>query len=295
MIVAALDMVVNYAAVPLRIERLLDILFTIAFAFQGAIWARELILGVDDRNARRGPGRDRARQRARDHPRAGQRRLVRASRSSSSSTISGSTSPPLSPASASAASPSASPLRASSPTSSRRSRSCSTTRSGAATRSASTDHRHGRADRPQDDPVALDHRRAGRDVEHQPARAELHNFARPKPPDHACRSGSSTRPRPTLLEQCRPSAKARSKRARAAVRALRRSGFGAVQHRLRAVYRQPHDRSRMFARPHRRRFIAVLRRLRRAWIEFAYPTQTTFTAAPDGTLIMPWRARLPPN
>ena len=28
-------------------------------------------------------------------------------------------------------------------------------------------------------------------------------------------------------------------------------------------------------------------------IAFAYPTQTTFTAAPDGTLVMPWVAPLP--
>src|SRR5690349_15854808 len=51
MIVAALDMVANYATVPMKIERLLDILFTIGFAFQGAIWARELILGVVTRKA----------------------------------------------------------------------------------------------------------------------------------------------------------------------------------------------------------------------------------------------------
>ena len=37
MVAAALDMVANYAAVPMKIERLLDILFTIGFAFQGAI------------------------------------------------------------------------------------------------------------------------------------------------------------------------------------------------------------------------------------------------------------------
>ena len=46
MIAAALDIVATYAAVPLKIERLLDILFTIAFALQGAIWGRELIIGV---------------------------------------------------------------------------------------------------------------------------------------------------------------------------------------------------------------------------------------------------------
>jgi small-conductance mechanosensitive channel len=55
MVAAALDMVATYTAVPARIERLLDILFTIAFAFQGAIWARELILGVVARKAGEDP------------------------------------------------------------------------------------------------------------------------------------------------------------------------------------------------------------------------------------------------
>ena len=55
MVVAALDMVANYAAVPVKIEHLLDILFTIGFAFQGAIWARELILGVITRRAGEDP------------------------------------------------------------------------------------------------------------------------------------------------------------------------------------------------------------------------------------------------
>jgi hypothetical protein len=32
----------------------------------------------------------------------------------------------------------------------------------------------------------------------------------------------------------------------------------------------------------------VLDRFNREGIEFAYPTQTTFTAAPDGTMIMPY-------
>ena len=39
----------------MRIERLLDILFIIAFALQGAIWARELILGVISRRAGEDP------------------------------------------------------------------------------------------------------------------------------------------------------------------------------------------------------------------------------------------------
>ncbi len=46
MVATALDIVATYAAVPSRLERLFDIIFVIAFAFQGAIWARELILGA---------------------------------------------------------------------------------------------------------------------------------------------------------------------------------------------------------------------------------------------------------
>jgi len=55
MIAAALDMVASYAAVPLKVERLFDILFTVAFAVQGALWARELILGVITRKAGEDP------------------------------------------------------------------------------------------------------------------------------------------------------------------------------------------------------------------------------------------------
>jgi small-conductance mechanosensitive channel len=51
MVAAAFDIVVTYASVPGRIERLANILFIIAFAFQGAIWARELILGLIGRRA----------------------------------------------------------------------------------------------------------------------------------------------------------------------------------------------------------------------------------------------------
>ena len=36
--------------------------------------------------------------------------------------------------------------------------------------------------------------------------------------------------------------------------------------------------------------LAILRRFAAEGIEFAYPTQTTFTAAPDGTLVMPYAA-----
>ena len=51
MVAAALDIVTTYADVPRRIGRLSDILFIIAFAFQGAVWARELVLGLIGRRA----------------------------------------------------------------------------------------------------------------------------------------------------------------------------------------------------------------------------------------------------
>ncbi|MBA3576852.1 MAG: mechanosensitive ion channel [Sphingomonas sp.] len=51
MVAAALDIVTTYADVPQRLARISDIFFIIAFAFQGAIWARELILGLIGRRA----------------------------------------------------------------------------------------------------------------------------------------------------------------------------------------------------------------------------------------------------
>jgi small-conductance mechanosensitive channel len=46
MIFVAADVVGNYAELPHRATHLIDIGFTIAFALQGAIWGRELILGL---------------------------------------------------------------------------------------------------------------------------------------------------------------------------------------------------------------------------------------------------------
>ena len=46
MVAAALDIVATYAEVPPKISRLVDILFIVAATLQGAIWARELILGA---------------------------------------------------------------------------------------------------------------------------------------------------------------------------------------------------------------------------------------------------------
>jgi small-conductance mechanosensitive channel len=46
MVAAAVAIVVNYAEAPPKVARLAEILFVIAAAVQGAIWGREIILGV---------------------------------------------------------------------------------------------------------------------------------------------------------------------------------------------------------------------------------------------------------
>ena len=46
MVVTAIDIVATYAMPPARAKRLIDIAFIIVFAFQAAVWARELILAM---------------------------------------------------------------------------------------------------------------------------------------------------------------------------------------------------------------------------------------------------------
>jgi small-conductance mechanosensitive channel len=46
MVLAAADVVASYAELPRRVAHVIDVGFTIAFAIQGAIWVRELILGL---------------------------------------------------------------------------------------------------------------------------------------------------------------------------------------------------------------------------------------------------------
>jgi hypothetical protein len=76
MIVAALEVVLLYVDPPSRLNRIVDVLFIIAFALQGAVCA-----GVgprrDQPSSQRRGGRDDTRERNRDHPSAGQRRCVR--------------------------------------------------------------------------------------------------------------------------------------------------------------------------------------------------------------------------
>ena len=51
MVIAAIDIVATYADPPARARRLIDVAFIIAFALQAAIWARELILAMIARRA----------------------------------------------------------------------------------------------------------------------------------------------------------------------------------------------------------------------------------------------------
>ena len=46
MVATAADVLATYTAMPRRAAHLIDIVFTVAFALQGAVWGRELILGL---------------------------------------------------------------------------------------------------------------------------------------------------------------------------------------------------------------------------------------------------------
>ena len=56
MIAAAIEIVLTYADAPSRIARAVHILFVVAAAFQAAIWARELIIGAIGRRVGEHPG-----------------------------------------------------------------------------------------------------------------------------------------------------------------------------------------------------------------------------------------------
>ncbi|MEO8141531.1 MAG: mechanosensitive ion channel domain-containing protein [Sphingomicrobium sp.] len=56
MVVVAIDLVTTYAAPPARAQHVVDIFFTIAFALQAAIWVRELILAMIARRVGDDPG-----------------------------------------------------------------------------------------------------------------------------------------------------------------------------------------------------------------------------------------------
>ena len=76
------------------------------------------------------------------------------------------------------------------------------------------------------------------------------------------------------------------------VRALA-TAFGPSAIECELVYDQRTNDPDSVARTRSEVLLAVARRFARDKIEFAYPTQTTYTAAPDGTLVMPYA--LPPR
>ncbi len=56
MVVVAIELVTSYATPPARAQRVVDVFFTIAFALQAAIWIRELILAMIARRVGDDPG-----------------------------------------------------------------------------------------------------------------------------------------------------------------------------------------------------------------------------------------------
>ena len=173
------------------------ILFVVATTLQVALWARELILGVIEHRAGGARGEQRPRQRDRHHPAAGDhrhlhhrhRRRARQSRRQRHR-------------------PGRRPRHRRHRHRPRRQGHFRRPVRGAVDhlRQAVPPRRfdplghdlgHGRADRPQIDPGALDHRRGGGDLQHQPARARSCTIWRGSTGGgSSSRSASSTRPRP---------------------------------------------------------------------------------------------------
>lgn len=56
MIIAAAEIVRSYTDPPQRVARIIDIAFVIAWALQGAVWGRELIMGIVGRHSGEQPG-----------------------------------------------------------------------------------------------------------------------------------------------------------------------------------------------------------------------------------------------
>ncbi len=70
-------------------------------------------------------------------------------------------------------------------------------------------------------------------------------------------------------------------------------GFGASSLDFLLVYDIESEDQELIAHAKNAANLAILKHFQARGIAFAYPTQTTFTAAPDGTLVMPWAPPLP--
>ena len=273
-------------------QRLVDIGFIIAFALQGAIWARELILGVIAPPRRRRNRRNRRSatrmaiirvlvsvalfaHRDHRHPRQsrGQRhragRRPRHRRHRHRPRRAGHLLRPVRGAR----------------------RSCSTSRSGAATPSATEHRRTGTVERIGLKTTRLRSvdRRAGDHGQHQAARAGGAQPRRGQGPAHlAAVQPDLPDPAGNASSACPRSPARRSKPIKSCklVRCVA-TAFGPSSIDCELVYddrthRPGHAGPAQVGDHHRPRS-----RLRARRIAFAYPTQTTFTAAPDGTLVMP--------
>ena len=76
-VLASAELVAEHAATPPSLLNIIHILFVIAAAFQAAIWARELVLGIVEHRAGGDDEHSSLRLGDRDHPPAGQHRPVR--------------------------------------------------------------------------------------------------------------------------------------------------------------------------------------------------------------------------
>jgi small-conductance mechanosensitive channel len=65
-------------------------------------------------------------------------------------------------------------------------------------------------------------------------------------------------------------------------------GFGASSLDYETIYIVDSPEFPVFAHARHGIMLALIKRFAELGINFAYPTQTTYTAAPDGTLVMPW-------
>ncbi len=289
MIAVAARLVAGYAQPPEAVAITLATLFIIAATLQVALWARELVLGVIEHRAgglEANSGLGSA---------IGIIRLlvtiaIFSSPLSSCSTISASTSPASSPASASAASPSASPPRAFSTTSSRRCRSSSTSRSAAAIRSAGTRPRArssrsgSRSTRVRsltgEEVVISNTNLLGKEL-HNMARLNRRRIVQPfglvyqTAPEVCARIPEIVKDVVNSCEKC-------------TFLRCGMVGYGASSLDFEFQFDVKSEVWQKVFDARSQVLIALLARFNAEGIEFAYPTQTSFTAAPDGTLIMPY-------
>jgi small-conductance mechanosensitive channel len=183
--------------------------------------------------------------------------------------------------------------RASSRTCSRRWRSSSTALPARRHHHLRSDHRHRRADRPQEHPRPLIGRRGGRHLQRQSPQhahpelgddraAALGDAAERRLPDAAELLASLPDEIKTVVE-----AQALATFDRCHIAAFAPSSID-----IELVFHVEVGDYPLFMQTKQQVMLGILRRFAELGVSFAYPTQTTFTAAPDGTLIMPYATHI---